>query len=217
MAGFGNGIPDDFIAHYTMDNISGTTLVDESENGNDGIMTAGVGISAGHIGNSTTYPANATDRTNLSAKPINNTDVYTISAWLMFSAAGYSGIYCSNLTGWAGHGIEFISLSSNILFTHARSDQIANNNSAQTPILADGNFHHYIAEREGTAIRLYQDDVLMDSATLVHNTLTNSANAYIGCYENGNTNTPQTVNVIDSIRIYDRILTKSEKTALFNE
>ena len=152
---------------------------------------------------------------------IDNTDQYSISCWVRIVTAGFGGIYCQNTIGWTKWGIEFTIQGFNstdgdkICFSHCRSDAIADNNVAKVPYIADNIFHHYVATRSGTAIKLYKDGVLADSKTLAHNTITNYANGYIGQYINGNNNTPQGVKDLENLRIFNRCLSPEEVLKLY--
>jgi len=186
--------------------------------GNYNGTATGVTYETGVFGQAGVFNASSiNNRVNLSSKPINNTDTYSISAWLKITTAGFGGIYCQNSAGWVGHGIEFMLGSNYIEFSHVRSDAVAYNGDVGTSQKIDGNFHHYVGVRSGTSIKLYEDGILVASGSLTINTTANSQNGYIGQYQNNSNNTPQGVKQIDQLRLFTRALTEAEINILYTE
>lgn len=157
------------------------------------------------------------NRIGVPAKPINNTDKYSISAWLRMDVGDFGGIFCQNTMGWNRYGIELLTYDGNVAFTHCRSDAVADNRSVFAPYDVDSNFHHFVATRNGLNIKIYKDGVLTQTNTLIHNTTANYANAYIGQYVNGNNNTPQGIKTLKYLRLFNRELLAEEVFNLYSK
>jgi len=206
-------IDNGLIAYYPLDGNSLDNAISPSYDGSDSSVSYVYDSEIDDV--VAKYSAAITSRTSLNDKPIDNTDTYSISGWVKIENTGYFGIYCSNTEGWYQYGIEINGYIDKITFSHVRSDAVESNNEVNTPQKADGIWHHYTAVRSGLDITLFEDGVLVDSNTLINNTTTNYANAYLGAFEDNNTNTPQVENKLRNVRCYNRALSELEISAIY--
>lgn len=92
----------DLIAAYTMDNISGSTLVDESPNGNDGAITGATQV-AGHIGNALDFDG-ASDYVNATAYPGTAINNFGCGIWVRADVVSQFGICFGHRMATDGSG-----------------------------------------------------------------------------------------------------------------
>lgn len=190
---------------YTMDSVSGATVYDTCFSGSNSVtITAGYPV-VGKIGNAMGFGSVAsTVRYGLLTT---GTSAWrTVSFWTkrydlantvnFFMASASTALLACQPTG-----------SSNYLYTYASSTQY-NSNLAIT----DTNWHHVVAVLENaTTLRYYLDGV---AATTTCTWSTSYSVNYIG---RSSTSSAQEVPYMDHIRFYDRALSQTEITQLFNE
>lgn len=205
----GSAIPaDGLIAHYTMDNINGTILVDEVGNYNAdffGSVSTGTGV----LGASWSFHDGLRTQAILQALPdVLSTEIRAQSLFFKFnSLASHSVVdQFSDLAGLLG--IRF----SDDFYTEA-----TNNNALPTLYSmgdflfpTDGTWHHLIVEFNNSHIKVLIDNILIvDTATATINNAFSDQNSSITAdYIDGE---------IDQFRIYDQTLNQTEVTALYNE
>jgi hypothetical protein len=206
----------DLDAMYTMDNITGSTLVDESPNGNDGAITGATAV-PGHIGDALDFDG-ISDEANFS-------DFYkgTQGAVSMF-------VKVSNLFGQTFVG-RATSLSNSDLFILAidsPGNMEVQDFSTGLVIKGDldplttGAYFHLVYQSTGSATELYKDGVLLS------NTVTGGVDT--GRWFGDLPNTGHTLGIgvvprqspfrsqftIDQVRMFNRALTQAEIDELFN-
>ena len=183
----------------------------------NGTLTGGVTTdSGGRFGSALTFPANYSDRVNISGKPIDNLSVYSISGWVKMAQDTVFSFYMSCDNGWNSRGVVFAGGWGTIWASHEQS-AVASNNTVSTPSKPDGLWHNYVYTRSGKTIKIYEDGVLMNTDTLVENTTVNDMNAYLGAYDNQGNNSGQAICSVDLVEVYNKELTQKEVTSLFTQ
>ncbi|MEM7391510.1 MAG: HYR domain-containing protein, partial [Verrucomicrobiota bacterium] len=177
------------------------------------------GYTNGMVGNGFSFDGN--DDYIIPAELVSfNTD-YTIALWFRVSATGSEQDLLSAVDpGSAGdHGI-LLEVRGNEATRHMRFLQrfplgVAGGVQlfSTTPNLDDNVFHHVVAMRVGTQLRLYIDGVLEDTDT-VTTTVPDPMAVTLGVLST-NSLTRDVNGVLDDIRFYDRALSQSEIDDLF--
>ena len=81
--------------------------------------------------------------------------------------------------------------------------------------LADDDWHHVVVNYDGVSVAVYVDDVLSVAGPVALDTT--GQDLFIGVSKNPSLGTEPFTGDIDSLRIYDRVLTHEERDALFHE
>jgi hypothetical protein len=202
-------VSDGLVAYYPLETNSQDNYFNQYN------LVDGTGIA--YDGTSAEYPAqnSYTYSSTAPVKLLDGLSTYTINCWVHMVDTGYGGILTNNDSGWNQYGMQFCMGASTIIFTHTRSDAVSSNNAVSTPQI-QGEWHMYTAHRVGTAIKLYEDGVLVDSNTLIHNTTANYINSEIGRYYNGSPNTPQARVRLSGLRCYNRAISEDEISLIYN-
>ena len=197
----------DLIAAYTMDNISGSTLVDESDNNSDGTITGAV--QGGGVINQSLYFDGVDDKTTT---PITfpATDDWAVSVWIKSPHdTGASGYFLSNNNGQAScMGLGVTTGGAVRLFLNGAPALTLDSSQ----VINDTSFTHVVIQRTGGSIYIYVDGVLNTSA--VNSYPIDSATFQLGQNVNG---TGLFKGNIDRLRIFDRALTQGEITLMYDE
>jgi len=220
------------IAHYKFDECSGTTIYDESGNGNNGTISIGASGSQNAVGTCTdedtthAWYNGATGKYN-SSMSFDGTDDYvncgndlnlrmqdnfTVSAWVKFSGTLASNRYfidrwdATNSKRVWGYLVRanknYISL---IISSNGTSVEYAEGTKA----VNDNNFHHVSFVRSGQTVRLYVDGSLDIERTTATGLLFNTdTELKIGkSLYNG---------LIDDVKIFNYALTSTQVKSLYN-
>jgi len=195
---------------YTMDNISGSSLIDEEGN-QTGIISGAIAVS-GKLGNALEFDG-SNDLVNLGSG--DNISAYTeatISFW--WKTSGGSGNYSSiignlssNSNGYAGFAFQVYNT------TGIRFFGIGNDLSVDLTFALD-TWVHVVGVWDGSSIEIYKDSVSQQTRTLSTNNFNSSQDLLIGklpyasLYAQG---------LVDHVRIYNRALDSSEVTQLYEE
>ncbi len=92
------------VANYTFDNVSGTTVINDGTGGTgmNGTLANGATIvSGGQSGNAVSLSGGASVDINNSITKLENTGIWTVSAWVKTTTAGASILTKGNGSGWA--------------------------------------------------------------------------------------------------------------------
>jgi hypothetical protein len=207
----------DLVAMYTMDNISGTTLVDESPNNEDATIVGTVPAISGHIGDALQFPGTSGNHVVLTNALMGVGD-YCICMWVDFNTLKAVG----RVLG-IGQGGTPGNRNVKLIFenTVATINLIVATGAATfTTIASVGTaeltgYHFFIIEGTPTSTEMFKDDVsiLSQGAGLDTSRATTSV-AYgndrqfsgaVNAHFDG-----------DQLRAFNRKLTAQEKTDLFN-
>ncbi|MDB4302064.1 LamG domain-containing protein [bacterium] len=216
------------VAMYTMDNISGATLVDESSNTNDGTITGAVAV-AGKIGNALNFDAPA-EVVHVYSSALNmSTSDWAVSGWIKTSDTtknksviqkrGQPGDG-STTEGWfvqvntAGYLTGFI----DPVTAQGSPVEIASLTTVNTGVWT----HFAVVWDRSGSLYIYLGGALDNSgsiAALDGVTISTADSAAIGNNSSPGLATSVTdfIGDIDQLRIFNRVLTQPEITALHNE
>lgn len=200
----------DLLAFYTMSNVSGSTLIDESPNGNNGTLANSPTIVSGRFGGGMLFNGSNQYAQVNNELPSSVTE-FSWSFWIEYiSGSGLSNYYGQVL------GSDVVSFTINASITHAQSrEQGGLLYSAQYPTISG--LHHVVVNYQKQGYTdVYIDGSLVSSvATNISGAVESSRStigaAYVGNYNyyfNG---------TIEQRRTFNRILTQAEITLLANE
>lgn len=192
------------IAYYTFD---GQNSEDWTGNYNgvafnllyDNITPSGAGYSANFNGSNSYI--------SIQNALFSGTTDFTFSAWVRTSSNKFT-FYNFNNSNVAYTSIN----SSNQVYYRFGS---GNNSTFVNPVtsLLDNNWHHFVFIKNGNIVRFYLDGVLIDSETN-NGGLSDNIKTYIGTNENANGWFFK--GRFDNIRFYNRALSQSEISEIFN-
>lgn len=226
------------VAHWKLDECSGTTINDSSGNGINGTIpsqTGGTNTSVGTCNGSSGQMWNdgATGKYNASLE-FDGTDDYitiadssklspgannmTVSAWYKtstnFSTSGW--IYQS--FGSASNNEIALGMSSFDAITCIYMDGSANlAQASHSSTTNDGNWHHAACVRNGTTVNLYIDGQLVKTATNGSlGTITTTGDDQAIGTNSASNGTQNFSGQIDDVRIYNYALTKNQIRQVMN-
>jgi len=195
------------------DMVAGSTAYDRSGSGYDGTLTALTAASAvpGKVGQALYFDGNADEIT------IPNLDAYatrSVAFWLKRGrdpANWFDGIIACSTTGGWGIGIYDYGGAGSKIY----DGNIGATSYVSTAGITDREWHHVVETRGGGTLKFYIDGVLdssqADSDT--YDCASGTATYQIG---NINSTSPKFQGVIDDLRLYNRVLTATEVSALYN-
>jgi hypothetical protein len=201
-----DGPEEGLLAYYDMSTIDGTTLRDQSGYGNDGVIVGGIqgNATTGRVGGAlnmanTGYvqlPAisgvlGARDRTVAVWVKANSTGGYPFGAGINAASRSFNARMNTDGTpGFMGFANDF-------------------DPSGGTNVI-DGAWHLVVYTYDGTAVRCYVDDVLEWTST---KSLDTGAGVVLGRHNNAAVYFP---GELDQYRYYNRVLSASERSELYN-
>jgi hypothetical protein len=208
----------DLVAHWRLDETSGTTAADSSGNGLNGTVEGDPQWVAGVIGGALEFDGD--DYVDLGAPAVLDfgTEDFTITAWIKMTATTRGSIFA--IGGDDGGGIRYtlaMGEGNDNKLTLTMDDDSSKNQSMGDTVINDGVWHHVVGMIKGDVALVYVDGVLdgtIDlpagydlSGVLQHN-------AYIGAITSNASNTLHAekfmIGLIDDVRIYDTALTEPE-------
>ncbi len=203
-------LPTDFIAHYTMDNISGTTLVDETSSFDGTLIDSPIQV-AGYINNALDFTDSYIDcSTTMGTALGDDCEALAVSFWFNTDATDSDDglFYIGDFSSSDG---EFkISIESDtILF------ELSNAAFTEDITFTDtSGWHHIVAMYTGYKGQLYLDNTLVIDAEHTTDLDLNGLKTIIAaCYDD----TFAFNGLMDQVKIFDRALTTDEITLLYNE
>jgi hypothetical protein len=227
------------VAFYTMDNISGSTLVDETVNNNDGTITGAVAVS-GKIGNALDFDG-STDFVNLD-DILNSTFTgagkkFTISLWVNPDVVNVQ----QQILNKNGDGNQsenqrqmVLSIASDASVRFGFFGTITGATLTligTTSTISSGVYTHIFVEYDQTIsvitdkADIYFNNVIQTTALIAGGNATemvaSTSRLCLGGQIGSSTGTGALSDPLngklDQIRIFDRLLTSDEKTSIFNE
>jgi len=213
----GSTLGDGLFAHYTMNDIGGTTVVDTK--GHNGISQNSIQSVSGATGNTGTAISfnGSTDFIDLQNINPFTANVGSVSAWFKaVDPSGLSVIFCKEINGdgstpWSC-SFGFSTYGSYINFgVSDLTDTSASSFSGNSVVSAD-TWYHVAVVFDGTNQYIYLNGVLDGTQVATQGLGSNTNNAYIGKLTDG-VNYPFN-GEIDDVRIYTRVLTQDEVTQL---
>ncbi len=211
LASSGNSLLDSLVALWSMDEGSGTLLVDSSGRGNHGNLRGGATWVTGKKNLALSLSGGTTQYASVPNAPsLNITSSITLAAWIAPSKKATQRVITKAVQS-ASDGYELSLSSGQQVFVRfnqkTNADTYRLNSTALHPI--DGaTWMHVAATYDGSRIRMYINGVLTDSgAVQTFSILTNTDSLYIGKQKD---NINFYGGKIDDARIYNRALTLSE-------
>ena len=202
------------VAHWTLDETSGTTAADSSGNGRDASVIGGVTIGQfGRIGGSFDFDGTSGYLTATGYKGVTGGASRTVSAWIKTSST--SAEILSWGTNTTGNRWNFrLQPSSGVLRVEVNGGY-----AEGSTVVSDGQWHHVAAVLEDGSsnvnqVKFYVDGVLdTQSASLSRtvNTASNGVDVHIGKEAFSSRYFPGSM---DDVRIYDVALSAAEVSAL---
>lgn len=214
------------IGYWTFDGnkIAGVTAYDSSTSGNNGTMTNGPLPTIGKVGQALRF--DGTDDYvaigNSSTYNFDRANTFSISAWFYKdSITGPLGIFTkqNTTTGqFTGYGIAI--LNNNLTPSFGLQSNTSNQANITSPAVSAGAWHHIVGTYDGSSsasgLKMYVDGVLQ-SSTITSDTLTSSIVNTVAPQISGRNGANQlSPGKIDEVRLYNRVISAAEVTALYN-
>jgi hypothetical protein len=210
---FPGGIPDiaktdnpNLLAMYTMDNISGATLIDESPNNENGTIIGATAVS-GHLGNALSFDGNdVVDTVILTPTSC------SISFWFSTALPGASELFWAQASLGSTRGV--FSGAGGIAFFSRDSSNTYKQTIIKTGF-QDSVYHHCVVVQDNAVLRIYLDSDLKDTLNMTTALTSWIADSWIGGDNKVTLVSPYTGQV-DQFRAFNRAIIQSEITELFN-
>ena len=206
--------------HWKLDENSGTTPQDSSGNANHGVMSPAPAWTTGNIGSALNFDG-VDDIVNCSSgSTLDQLPAMTVAAWIKADTMGAGGFgrIVQKGTGGGG-GWRFLLFGTNQLQLAVDYGTTDLNRISAVNALSTGVWTHVVATWTGSAtatnVQLYVDGVEVSYATTTNASGTRAsdaaANLYIG-NESGGTRAFD--GALDDVRVYNRVLSAAEITAI---
>ncbi len=209
------------VGHWKFNEGSGMTAADSSGTGNNGTLTGTPTWSTGKLGQALDFDGHGSGDyvsvPNHSSINFGASQNFTISAWVKSTEASNS--YPAIVHKLANPGgirtswdLVMDSVSSYKPMFEVWVSNVFYQVTGPTPI-NDGAWHHVVGMRQGSTIFLYQDGVFAGSLSASSASLAHTQPLRIGADDTGDS---EMDGQIDDVRIYNRALSLSEITAIYN-
>ena len=199
------------VGYWPLDDTSGPTAYDESGTGNDGSIQDSP-VTANGIGVSDSFHFDGNDDhvsvPNDNSIELGTVDRVTVSAWVTKDSAQ---------SGWIAM-LQHSDESYNLQFDNGNEPEFTIHDDGSWVTAQYGNsvssnqWHHYVGTYDGTTIRFYVDGTLVDTNTVGD---MDETNLPLGIAENLDASGRHLDGKMDEIRLYDRALSASEVSQLY--
>ena len=200
-----NPLWDGLLAYYTADNTPNDALGTYN-----GTLVNGATYGTGIISNGFSFDG-VNDYIQLPNGTFNPSGDFSISMWLAQDVQG--NYYLFNVGGFTTNGISIYALTSGIRFTMADNStfQVLSNNSA----LTNGVLAHFvfIKDTNTNTYKIYKNGTLISNQTITVDQVIIDDSCRIGY---GNSGTWPFNGIIDEVGLWDRALSSTEVTELYN-
>jgi hypothetical protein len=202
------------VGHWMLDELGGTTVVDNSGNGHDGtwrgepVLRAAAGVSGGALEfDGTDDYINIADHADFDI-----TNAITISAWIYLDNIGSQKAILDKKFDGAASGFRFVAFWSTLNFRF--SDGITTNIHvfAADGILQPGRWYHAGVVYDRETVRLYLDANEVVAEAHTEPIATNSVSLRIANYAS---NAYWLDGRVDDVRLYNRALSASDISNLY--
>jgi len=203
------------VAWWQLDEGTGTTAYDTTDNANNGTLDSGPTWTAGYSGNALRLDG-SNDHVDVPHKAVLSiTSQLTITAWIWFNSSGTSDWRCILIKGTADKTFNYYIMTNDRQFVFGFYN--GDYREFQSPnTLATERWYHVAATVEingsGRRIRLYEDGVQVSDQTTTRVPLANSGAMNIGKSRYGE----YWKGILDDIRIYNRKLSADEIMGIKN-
>lgn len=185
-----------------------TTVYDRSGNGNNGTLTNGPTPAIGKMGQALRFDG-VNDYVNISPNTaIPSSGPVTVSAWINYTPGTGNNLNWFKKGTTDGYGLYIDNISRLCVITYGVI------NWCPGIGIASDTWHHIVFTFDGTAQSVYEDGIFIASTNNGYNTATGN-NATIGTNFTG-TEAGYFKGKIDEVRVYNRALSATEITALYN-
>ncbi|MDP4009580.1 MAG: DUF2341 domain-containing protein [Candidatus Shapirobacteria bacterium] len=212
----GDFLSNGLVGYWKMDEGVGTTTADSSGNGNTGTLS-GATWSSGKFGIGTSFGSVNSNVSLGSSANLNTGNYFTLSGWYKFNSFK-SENYFYNRNGQSGtsgfHIVWMAGASSEIRYQYANGStyNTLNSNSLSWNI-NQWYFISVVHDLNAKTINFYRDGVNVGTASYTNTALpVSSGTAFLGGYQGDN----RFDGSIDDLRIYNRALSPSEVSQLYN-
>jgi hypothetical protein len=194
---------------------------DESGNGNNGVVM-GAKLSSDRFGNpNSAYYFNGTDNQIIvpNSSSLQITGPITLSAWFNTTnnSSNIMGILSKVETSEIMHSYKIEIYNSKALVDLLYDHKAGIGSLVETVnTLTDGQWHHMLAEYDGSFVKLFIDGKLDAVTPYTAGMQINNENLYIGWDQNSYLGDRHFEGFIDDIRIYNRALSEQEMQLLYN-
>lgn len=215
-----SSLQSNLIQYFTLDNVdySAPTIYDSSPNSytaaNNGATSGAVGINNEGFNFST-----AIEYLNLGYKlPSNANDNFTISMWFKTNhnySSGYEGLLISDDTTASNPDfILYVNSNQKLQYSITDTPGTTTTTIISSGTVNDGNFHNVIIIKNNTGMTLYLDGTLSEYKNANTNDWDRGDNLFIGNQRTDNYR--QFYGIIDEVGLWNRSLSSSEITSLYN-
>ena len=203
------------VASYGMDAGSGTTLADQSGNGNNGTIANGTWSSAGKYGGALSFNGTSTSVSIPNSASLQLSSAMTLEAWVKPSVVGgaaWRTVVLKENGNNYGEAL-YANTGTNVPSANAVTGGVDHDQRGTSGALAVNTWTHLAATYDGSALTLYVNGVAAGtqaaSGSIVSSTgaLKIGGNAIWGEWFNG---------LIDEVRIYNRALSAGQITTDMN-
>lgn len=219
-----NPIPIDYILAYDFNN----SLIDKSNNGNNGIGSGSYTFSAvtdgvGKTKNCITFPNTGTNRiTTTNTVFLSDTDKVSFSVWFKVNntalAILFDALYTTQNHIEAMHGIN-----AGVAYYYVSDRQGSNSNQRRYAVLTgyDMNWHHLVGTFNRSLVAGSESILYFDGIAV--NTILNSVSDLSGLFSDfkycfgGGKSGYNFIGSLANFRMYKKVLTQDEITQLYNE
>jgi len=195
---------------------------DQSINGNNGTVN-GATLTIDRFGNANSAYSFDGINNNISlSQPFLN-GAFTFSVWVKFTGVqtGFWGAIFTNGVvhgNWGDGFFAYVSNTNDIIHFDKAPDPTGFH-SSDTVDLNDNNFHHFVFIWDGltnsNSVKMFHNNILVYSGACISNLINASQNLTFGYGSDGGANFPFK-GILDDIGIWDRELTLSEITQIYN-
>jgi len=200
------------MAHWRLEEASGTRV--DAHGGNNLGDVNTVGQAAGKLGNAASFVAGSEETLtigDIAALRMGNID-FTVAGWVRFDALTGTGL----VGKWATDSLEYLVYfeGSNLAF-EVSDDGVGSVSIANSAAISANTWYFFVAWHDAGANTINISVNNNTAASAAHSTGVNSGNAscFLGRSEEGLT---YLSGRLDSISIWKRLLTASERTQLYN-
>ena len=208
------------VGYWSFEDATGTKATDFSGNGNTGTLTnmEAADWVQGKRGKALSFDG-SDEYVDLgtSAGNFNNTDSFSVSAWINANTLNSTNRCIVNrVTGSPANGWEMrITTANKVRFLLASTS--ANYNGQDTTVLSTNTWYHVVGTWNGSDAKIFLNGVEDTSTPITQNsvgTITGTRTLAVGA--NAITSSSYFPGSIDDVRIYNRALSATEVSALYN-
>ncbi|MCE9541848.1 LamG domain-containing protein [Candidatus Kaiserbacteria bacterium] len=213
-------LTDGLVGYWAFDESAGTTAADSSVTGNDGTLTGTADWESGKFSDAFNFDGSSyfnADRTEEGD--------FSICSWFKTTGVGGGGAHFEFMAiadsevpvvsdGDFGFGIDS---SGRLGYGGGGGGGLDFVNVLTTGAVNDGVWHHGCVTRDESdgSARLYLDGVLADSDTLATGAMNANPVLRLGGFQDTGGNGKNFTGMLDELRVYSRVLTSDEVTALY--